>query len=53
MTLTSGPLPRRTLRRSHPRQEPSALAAHAAISAGAARKGGPYRDRRFKFGYPE
>src|SRR6185437_7519869 len=28
------PLPRRTLPRSHPRQEPSALAAHAGICAG-------------------
>jgi len=32
------------LRRSHPRQEPSAVVPHAGICAGAARKGGPYRD---------
>jgi hypothetical protein len=35
----------RAVRRSHLRQEPSALAAHAGIRAGAARQGGPYRDR--------
>jgi hypothetical protein len=32
------------LRRPHPRQEPSAVVPHAGICAGAARKGGPYRD---------
>jgi hypothetical protein len=39
----------RPLRRSNPRQEPSALAAHARICAGAARvtyEGRPYRDPR-------
>jgi hypothetical protein len=35
----------RAIRRPDPRQEPSALAALAGICAGAARKGGPYRDR--------
>jgi hypothetical protein len=37
-------LPRRALRRQNPRQEPSAVIPHAGICAGAARKGGPYRD---------
>jgi len=35
----------RAVRRSHPRQEPSAVIPLAGICAGAARKGGPYRDR--------
>ena len=39
-------LPTRALRRPHPRQEPSAVVPHAGICAGAARKGGPYRDCR-------
>ena len=38
-------LPTNAFRRPHPRQEPSAVIPHAGISAGAARKGGPYRDR--------
>jgi len=33
-----------TLRRRYPRQDPSAVIPHAGIDAGAARKGGPYRD---------
>jgi hypothetical protein len=33
------------VRRSYPRQEPSAVIPLAGICAGAARKGGPYRDR--------
>jgi len=33
------------LRRHYPRQEPSALDAHARICAGGAGNGGPYRDR--------
>ena len=35
----------RAIRRPHPRQEPSAVVPLAGICAGAARKGGPYRDR--------
>ena len=37
--LRPAPLPRRTLRRSHPRQEPSALVAHAGICAGGRPRG--------------
>jgi hypothetical protein len=36
---------KRAIRRPHPRQEPSAVIPLAGICAGAARKGGPYRDR--------
>ena len=36
-------IPRSSLRRSHPRQEPSAAVPHAGSCAAAARKGGPYR----------
>ena len=43
-------LPTRALRRPHPRQEPSAVVPHAGICAGAARKGGPYRDSRSNSG---
>jgi hypothetical protein len=39
-------LSRRALRRQNPRQEPSAVIPHAGICAGAARKGGPYRDQQ-------
>jgi excisionase family DNA binding protein len=38
------PWPQQRFDVNHPRQEPSALAVHAGICAGAARKGGPYRD---------
>lgn len=34
----------RAVRRSRPRQKPSGLEALAGICAGAARRGGPYRD---------
>ena len=37
-------IPRSSLRRSHPRQEPSAAVPHAGSCAAAARQGGPYRD---------
>ena len=44
------PLTDAPLRRQNPREEPSALDAHAEICAGAASNGGPYRDPETKCG---